>query len=846
MGKAKLTAFSVVVCAGTVIVAAEPGRSTGSSPEPVREALIPRVTAPLPELPGDPPSSVANQPRASSPAAVITFGPFTSVQVNVDELGNNIVGDAANEPSIAINPLNPDQIAIAWRQFDSILSNFRQAGQAYSTDGGQTWTFPGVLDPGRFRSDPVLAFDAFGNFYYSSLTYSIAEPGVFEVDVFKSNDGGATWSAPVYAFGGDKQWIVADDRPAGLGAGHLYQMWTMFFSCCGPVDFNRSIDGGASFQSPLALPEPRMAWGTLDTDSNGVLYLGGAQRGHVFTRSRNAGNPAVTPTFDPLQFVDLGGFTGGFGGFGGPNPAGLLGQVWIAVHPTKLGHVYMLSSVTRQFDPTDVMFARSVDGGQTWSAPVRVNDDSEFNGAWQWFGTLSIAPNGRLDAIWNDTRNTGQATRSALFHASSMDEGQTWSLNQQVAPVFNSHVGWPNQAKIGDYYHMISDDGGASLAYSATFNGEQDVYFVRIGQDCNENGVDDDCDTVCGLSGSRCDVKGCGTAADCNGNHVPDECEPDSDCDGNAQRDICAIGANLSLDCNSNRILDSCETDQDCNGNKILDACDLFARGDCNHNGAPDDCDIADKTSSDTNADGIPDECQGSCCGCGTCALAGEGECFFIGGVFEGLGTQCGEAGSCTPLPLFENDACGAAEPLPSVPLLTVGFDNRCASTDGPSFLPCPIDTQPMGADLWYTYMAPCDGTLRVSTCNFVDYDAMIAVYGSGTTCACPTPNTIALACGDDSCGFAGGPGFVDVPAVAGRCYTVRVGGWDGDTGRGTLTISCTPTDFNKDGDTDLEDFAFLQDCFGPVEGLCALADFNHNGDVDLQDYAVFHAAFQH
>jgi len=46
--------------------------------------------------------------------------------------------------------------------------------------------------------------------------------------------------------------------------------------------------------------------------------------------------------------------------------------------------------------------------------------------------------------------------------------------------VWSSTVGWPNQAKIGDYYHMVSDNYGADLAWSATFNGGQDVYYTRI------------------------------------------------------------------------------------------------------------------------------------------------------------------------------------------------------------------------------------------------------------------------------------------------------------------------------------------------------------------------------
>ena len=49
---------------------------------------------------------------------------------------------------------------------------------------------------------------------------------------------------------------------------------------------------------------------------------------------------------------------------------------------------------------TDVMFARSTDGGLTFSAPLRINDDGINPTKWHWFGTFSVAPNGRLDAVW--------------------------------------------------------------------------------------------------------------------------------------------------------------------------------------------------------------------------------------------------------------------------------------------------------------------------------------------------------------------------------------------------------------------------------------------------------------
>src|SRR6186713_943708 len=68
-----------------------------------------------------------------SPRMILQFGPFTSYQANVDAQGNNIVGDAANEPSIAVDPTDSNMVAIGWRQFDTYQSDFRQAGYGYSS-----------------------------------------------------------------------------------------------------------------------------------------------------------------------------------------------------------------------------------------------------------------------------------------------------------------------------------------------------------------------------------------------------------------------------------------------------------------------------------------------------------------------------------------------------------------------------------------------------------------------------------------------------------------------------------------------------------------------------------------
>jgi hypothetical protein len=418
---------------------------------------------------------------------------FSIVQVNVDENGDNILNDAANEPSISYNSENPDEMVIGWRQFDNINNSFRQAGYGFTTDGGQTWTFPGVIDPGIFRSDPVLRNDSQGNIYYNSLT---SQDGNYWTNVYNSTDGGGSWEMGTFAQGGDKQWMSVD-MTDGIGGGNIYEFWNGAYSLCTPNNFTRSVDGNESYESCSYIPGGPY-WGTTMVSPSGDLYVCGAEwGGFMVAKSSSAQDPGDNVSWDWTVSVNLGGEVIGFGGDECPNPEGLLGQTIIAMDSSGgpgNGNIYLLCSVQRftNSDPCDVMFARSTDGGLSWSLPVRVNDDLS-NFAYQWFGTMSVAPDGRIDAIWLDTRGNLSTINSAMYYSYSLDQGITWSPNVKLSDAFNPHIGWPQQFKMGDYFDMYSDDAGAHLAWTATFNGEQDVYYSLItpsyvGLVENENG----------------------------------------------------------------------------------------------------------------------------------------------------------------------------------------------------------------------------------------------------------------------------------------------------------------------------------------------------------------------
>jgi hypothetical protein len=203
-----------------------------------------------------------------------------------------------------------------------------------------------------------------------------------------------------FAQGGDKQWMSID-RSEGIGSGHIYEFWNGSYSICSPGGFTRSTDGNLSYEDCSVIPgEP--IWGTTFVSPEGDLYVCGTEWwNYMIARSSNAKNADEPVIWDLTASIDLDGSPVGGGGYELPNPGGLSGQTTISMDSSGgpgHGHLYILSSVERNSsnDPLDIMFARSTDGGVTWSDPHRINDDFSMT-AFQWFGTMSVAPDGRIE-----------------------------------------------------------------------------------------------------------------------------------------------------------------------------------------------------------------------------------------------------------------------------------------------------------------------------------------------------------------------------------------------------------------------------------------------------------------
>ncbi|MDY7108574.1 MAG: matrixin family metalloprotease, partial [Planctomycetota bacterium] len=157
-------------------------------------------------------------------------------------------------------------------------------------------------------------------------------------------------------------------------------------------------------------------------------------------------------------------------------------------------------------------------------------------------------------------------------------------------------------------------------------------------------------------------------------------------------------------------------------------------------------------------------------------------------------------------------------------------FSNINATTDGPDEPNlCTFDGYShIESDVWFRYWPGCTGQATVDVCES-DYDTKIAVYEA----VCPTGPDQAIACDDDGCNPQS---IMTFPVVEETFYYIRIGGYYGAEGSGTMVISCEPdeqcpADFDGDGDVDTADLLYLLAAWGTPDG-----DVDGDGDTDTAD----------
>ena len=343
-----------------------------------------------------------------------------------------------------------------------------------------------------------------------------------------SVDGGATYAASVLLDSGsvDKPYLVTDPV-----SNAVYVTWVDFLGGGDVVYFARSTDGGASFTPRIRVSDPGSG-GTgpvpvVSPDGTvGLLWSDRASR-ILFDRSTDAGDTwGADVVVDGSVVVPPTPLEGGF-----RNP--LLPCLAVdRTGGTYDGRLYAVWADARSGDP-DVLVSHSTNGGSTWSAPVRANDDPAGNGADQFFPWAAVDGNGALHVTFLDRRDDSAGLLIGTFLATSTDGGASFGPNVRVSDGAFA----PANFFYGDYTGAVATGTTLLPFWPDARAGEQDLFTEPLDiADFDGDGVPNDGDGSGGYADNPCTG---GATASCDDN-CPGEPDPtQADADGDGVGDLC-------------------------------------------------------------------------------------------------------------------------------------------------------------------------------------------------------------------------------------------------------------------------------------------------------------------
>jgi hypothetical protein len=341
------------------------------------------------------------------------------------------------EPAIVKHPTNP---MIMFASSFTINFAFKSEGVYVTTNAGLSWfgsdTCRGV-PLSNHGGDPGPIIDKDGRFI---LTHQ----GGFVLGMYSnySTDLGQTWSANYQIAGNDqdKGSPATDDIPSSQYYGRTYLVWTRFTNPF-PIAISYTTNGGVSWSpvSPInnSLPGRQSLGPVMVVGPNGKSYASWASAVLVspfnevcigFGVSTNGGvNWDVNECAYPCSGIKSSSLP----------PWGIRVNGYPSMDVDKTGGsrngwIYIVTAeknlAPAGSDP-DIVFHRSTDEGQTWSAGVRVNQDPINNGKIQILPAITVDHTGGINVVYFDNRNISLDS-SQVYLSRSTDGGTTWSDHQ--------------------------------------------------------------------------------------------------------------------------------------------------------------------------------------------------------------------------------------------------------------------------------------------------------------------------------------------------------------------------------------------------------------------------------
>jgi hypothetical protein len=445
-----------------------------------------------------------------------------------------------------------------------------------------------------------VAFDGLGNAFACFLVYNAgASTGAW---VARSTDGGETYTHFVQ---------VTDNADAprifvNPDNDDIYVIWNIYFVGNAVNYISKSTDNGQIF-SPRTQVTAAASNGNaaiVRFGTGGEIYVawpsGFAQPTNTmyFDRSMDGGT-----SWGPDRAIASGivppdtEFNGGF------RVANVLSMDVDRSGGPYDGRIYVVFVDATSGDP-DVMLIWSGDQGDSWSTPVRVNDDVVGNGADQWWPQVVVDGAGRVHATFLDRRDDAANYLYSLYLTTSTDGGASFGPDIRAS---DGMFGPTDDGFLGDYLWATLGGDRVFTVWPDGRYGDLDIFTHGIDvTDFDEDGVLNDGNGDGQYANQRC-TGGATVGCDDNCPGVPnaDQADTDGDSVGDAC-DNCLQTPNTSQsDLDRDAAGDACDG---CPGNPRSDAGDGDGDG---VSGCTDNCpDVDNPSQSDGDTDGHGDACD--------------------------------------------------------------------------------------------------------------------------------------------------------------------------------------------------------------------------------------------
>ncbi len=395
-----------------------------------------------------------------------------SILLNESFAQNILISSSNNpsEPSINIDPKHPN-VLIAGANLNSCY---------ISKDTGHTWSQQFMYSSYGVWGDPTISVDTNSNFYYFHLSNPSTGNWIDRIVCQKTSNNGISWSDGSYAgLNGkkmqDKQWCAVDRKN-----NNLYITWTQFDDYNKPdtsyksnILFSKSTDAGLTWSSPKQIN--KVSGDCLDMDNtvegatpaigpNGEIYVSWAgPNGLVFNQSLDKGETWLK---EEIVITSIpGGWDYHIPGIYRCN--GLPVTACDLSNGPNRGTIYINWSDQRNGTTnTDVWIVKSQDGGATWSAPRKVNDDNSNRHQFLTWMALDQT-DGHLYFVFYDRRHYSSDSTD-VYVAESIDGGNHF-INHLISET--PFLPDPN-VFFGDYNNIIAHNGIVRPIWTRLNNGK--------------------------------------------------------------------------------------------------------------------------------------------------------------------------------------------------------------------------------------------------------------------------------------------------------------------------------------------------------------------------------------